>query len=268
MNILSLCTSAAMEAGLLSLDLADNLEISEKAANDWVTNADSACEELIIERIQEHFPDHGILAEESHNNPADLAKKEFVWIIDPIDGTKNYARQLPMYAISIAVFRNQNQEQSKNFQYLSGELIAGAVYIPRLSELFYAEKGHGAFLNNKKIQVSNTSELQKSILATGFPPIKIDLSLQYFNQAAPKTAGIRRMGSAAIDLCYTAAGRLDGFWEFALKPWDIAAGALILSEAGGQLSDINGNPLDLFGGDLLATNRKIHQPMIELFSGL
>ncbi|MBP7671205.1 inositol monophosphatase [Candidatus Gracilibacteria bacterium] len=269
MNILSLCTGTVMEAGLLSLDLADDLQISEKAENDWVTNADGAVEEFIIQRIHSHFPDHGILAEESFaNNIEELSKKEYVWIIDPIDGTKNYARQLPIYGISIAVFKNSSHQQSKNFHYLSGELVAGAVYVPRLSELFYAEKGGGAFYNNKQITVSNTPTLKTSILATGFPPGDKTLSLKYFNKAAKHTAGIRRMGAASVDLCYTAAGRLDGFFEFALKPWDIAAGALILSEARGQITDINGNPLDLFSGDLLATNGLIHQETLDLFSGL
>ena len=266
-NFLEKTIEIAKKAGQLTLEMASEKEVREKAPNDWVTNVDEASEKLIIEEIKKHFPDHGILAEESANN-LDFGKYEYIWIIDPIDGTKNYTRDLPIYGISIALLHNTNFENSKNYQFISGELEVGVVHIPKLNETFSAEKGKGAFLNGSKIKVSDRKDITCSLMGTGFPTIDKERSMLYYNTAVKASAGIRRMGAASIDLCFVACGRFDGFWEFGLKPWDIAAGSLIISEAGGTVTDANGQSLDLFGQDIMATNTVLHPKMQKLFQSL
>lgn len=254
----------AKEAGELTIKEAEKgFKISKKGPRDLVTNADKASEKLIKSAIKKAFPDHGILAEESENDLKEIAKKDFIWIIDPIDGTTNYAHGIPNYSISIAVFATTYSESSKNFEYKGGELIAGVVHAPRLNETFYAAKDQGAFLNGKKIQVSTTKTLQDSVVATGFPYENKEEALPYFEKIVSRAQGIRRFGSAALDLCYLAAGRFDAFWELGLQPWDIAAGALIVQEAGGHLTDLNGAELDLFSKEILASNKHTHQEMID-----
>lgn len=244
-----------------------DLKIEEKAKNDLVTNVDKAAEKLIIREIKSNFLDHAILAEESNFShktaPENYAKSKFIWLIDPIDGTTNYAHGLSEYAVSIGLFETAKAEHSKNFQYLSGELIMGVVFAPALNELFYAEKGRGAYFNGKKIKISNINKLKNSLLATGFPYNNRKRNLPYFSAMLDQSQAIRRLGAASLDLCYVAMGRFDGYWEFDLKPWDIAAGTLIIKEAGGKITDTNGNMLDLFGKDILATNGKIHREMIK-----
>lgn len=275
MKILDFAIKTAKKAGKLALKLQrKSLNISEKAKNDLVTNADIACEKLITEEIRKNFPDHAIMGEESSfakksssglHQIKKYIKSEFIWLVDPIDGTTNYAHGLKEYAISIGLFQLTSIKSSKNFQYLSGELILGVVYAPALNELFYATKGHGAYLNGKKIHTSRQTKIDNSLLATGFPYQNRKMNLPYFSTMLNKCQAIRRLGAASLDLCYVAAGRFDGYWEFDMKPWDIAAGALIAEEAGGKVTDTNGNQIDLFGKDILVSNKKIHQDIIKIF---
>lgn len=273
MKVLDFTIKIAKKAGMLAMKAQQKtLTIIEKAKNDIVTNADRACEELIIKEIHKTFPEHAIIGEESSfikkTSIKDYAKAEYIWIIDPIDGTTNYAHGLKEFAISIGLFQLDSAESSKNFQYLSGELILGVVYAPAMNELFYACKDRGAYLNGKRIHVSGKTKVEHSLLATGFPYQKRKMNLPYFSTMLDKCLAIRRLGAASLDICYVAAGRFDGYWELDIKPWDIAAGALIVEEAGGRVTDTNGNQIDLFGKDILATNGKIHPEMVKIFSTL
>ncbi|MCP5105711.1 MAG: inositol monophosphatase, partial [bacterium] len=181
-------------------------------------------------------------------------EKELLWLIDPIDGTTNFARSLPAFCVSIAFL-------------VAGKVQVGVVYVPLLDEMFYAVRGGGAFLNKKQIHVSKEKDLGKSLLATGFPYDRRESrinNVDHFNKFIVRALGIRRMGSAAIDICYTAAGRFDGFWELKLQPWDTAAAFLFLEEAGGTATDFSGNPFDPFMKECLATNGLIHSRMLEV----
>lgn len=272
MNILKFTINLAQQAGEIALKESKKLKISFKSKNNLVTNADKACEKLIKSEIKKNFSDHLILAEESHENFEEELEQhknpKFIWIIDPIDGTTNYAHGLPLYSVSIALFKITAKDKSKNFEYLEGEIVLGVVHAPALNETFYAQKGKGAFLNGKKIAVSNAKKLTDSLMVTGFPYENKEMNLPYFIKMMDHCQAIRRLGSAALDLSYIAAGRFDGYWEFGLKPWDVAAGALIIEEAGGKVTDINGNILDLFGFDIMASNKKIHKEIIEVFKDL
>lgn len=226
--------------------------INYKGAIDLVTTVDRETERKIVEVIQRNFPDHSILAEEE----TDLRGNddEYRWIIDPLDGTTNFVHSYPQVSISIAL------EQS-------GQLILGLVYDPLRCECFRAVKGQGATLNGSRIQISNVDVLDKALLATGFPydrREKADFYLSFFKAFLTRCQGIRRNGSAALDLCYLACGRIDGFWELKLKPWDIAAGSLIVAEAGGRLSDFSGNNFSIWGNETLASNGIIHNEMTEI----
>lgn len=272
-SLLKFTIKAAKKAGKYVLaEQKKGLIIEEKGKNDLVTNADRASEEMIIKEIRKNYPSHGIIGEESSflhkSDPQDFANAEYIWLIDPIDGTTNYAHQMKEYAVSIGLFKLSKKEKSKNFQYLSGELIVGVVYAPGLDEIFSAAKGGGAHMNGKKIQVSRITEVKNSLFATGFPYKNQGVNLPYFNAMMNQCQAIRRLGAASLDLCYIAAGRFEGYWEFGLKPWDIAAGALIIEEAGGRVTDTNNNQIDLFGADIFASNRKIHQETIKIFSKL
>ncbi|MBI3164309.1 MAG: inositol monophosphatase [Anaerolineales bacterium] len=201
--------------------------IHYKGTIDLVTEADHASEAFLLGEIKSAFPGGHILAEESGNIQG---SNEDLWYIDPLDGTVNYAHHIPIFCVSIGFASNER-------------LTLGVVYDPMRDELFSAEKGKGAFLNGKRINVSNTTELQKSLLVTGFPYDTWDTDLdnfKYFERLAKKTQGVRRLGSAALDACYVGAGRFDGFWEFKLKAWDVAAGGLIASEAGAKVTAIDG----------------------------
>lgn len=242
-------------------------KVEEKAKNDLVTNVDKMSEELIIKEIKRLFPAHAILSEEDNFKngiPKNIQNAKYIWIIDPIDGTLNFTKDLPFYAISIALFEKSKQNKSSNFEYLEGEIISGAVYIPKLDELFYAAKGKGAYLNGKRIHVSNTKTVEKSVLATGFHLKGALQNIPYFEKIVTKCRAVRRFGASAIDLVYTACGRFDGYWEFNIKAWDIAAGVLIVEEAGGKVSDINGNLLDLFGQQVLVSNGLIHKELSSI----
>lgn len=272
MNLLKFAIKLAQKAGKTIIKESKKLKIVEKAKNDLVTNADKASEKLITDLIRKNYTDHAILAEEASYGSKVQAKKysksKYIWIIDPLDGTTNFAHGLPIYSISIGLFKSQFSESSSNFEYLNGEIVLGVVYAPAMNELFYAVKGKGAYLNGRKIKVSNVKNLENSLLVTGFPYVNKKMNLPYFAAMLDKSQAVRRLGSAALDLCYTACGRFNGYWEFGLKPWDIAAGALIVEEAGGKVSDTNGNLLDLFGKDILATNGKIHNAIIKDFQKL
>lgn len=270
MELLKFAIKTAEKAGKLAEKMAQkSAEIKYKAKKDIVTTADLACQELIIQEIKSAYPSHTILAEEKGFSKltSKTLDSEYIWIIDPIDGTLNYSRHLGFYAVSIALLKTNSHNKSKNFDYIEGEVIIGVVYAPALKQLFYAQKGKGAFLNKKKLKISPNRNLEKSCLATGFPR-NSEENLPYFAKMMNQCEAIRRFGSAAIDLAYTAAGFFDGYWEFGLKAWDIAAGALIVKEAGGLVTDVNGNQLDLFGGDILASNGYLHKKIIDTFEDL
>ncbi len=232
----------------------NDFKISNKVGvNNLVTEADHASEKAIISVIKNAYPDHHILAEESGEIVQDSTYK---WIIDPIDGTVNFAHGIPLNCVSIGV------------EY-KGEIIMAAVYNPHLNEFFFAEKGKGAFLNDKPIQVSEESQTIKACLVTGFPYTYINEPngpIEIFEKFVRKGVPVRRLGSAAIDLCWVAAGRFDGFYEHKLEPWDSAAGFLIVEEAGGKVTDLQGNKFSVYQHKVLATNGKIHDEMIEVIN--
>ena len=248
------------------------LIISKKGIRDLVTEADKGSEELIIKEILKKFPSHGIIAEESSSKNKSTLKKlqnaPYIWVIDPLDGTTNYTLGLAQYAVSIGIFKNSKADSSKNFDYLEGELLYGVVYAPALNELFYAEKGKGAYLNGKKIHVSNTKKVIDSVMVTGFPYKDKADNLPYLQAILEKSRGVRRFGAASLDMCYVARGFFDAHWELGLKAWDIAAGALITEEAGGTVTDTNGQQIDLFGQNILASNGKIHNETVKIFKDL
>jgi myo-inositol-1(or 4)-monophosphatase len=227
---------------------------NKEGVNNLVTEADHASEKAILSVIQNKFPDHQILAEESGKLVQDSTYK---WIIDPIDGTVNFAQGIPLNCVSIGV------------EY-EGEIILGAVYNPHLNEFFIAEKGKGATLNEKPIRVSDKTETIKSCLVTGFPYTYINEPngpIEVFERFVRKGVPVRRLGSAAIDLCWVACGRLDGFFEQKLEPWDSAAGYLIVEEAGGKVTDFSGEKYSVYQHKILATNGKIHAEMLDVING-
>ena len=226
--------------------------IDYKGAIDLVTSVDRLSERKIVDLLQRNFPGHSILAEEE--TAVEGAQNEYRWILDPLDGTTNFAHGYPQFCVSIGLERN-------------GQVIVGLVYDPLRRECFRAVREQGATLNGKSIRTSTVNELDKSLLATGFPydhRENADFYLSYFKAFMRRCQGIRRGGSAALDLCYVACGRLDGFWELKLKPWDTAAGALIVAEAGGKLSDFTGKPFSIWGNETLAANAGIHDEMVRV----
>ena len=247
----------AIQAGATELKKYFNgtFTIASKATlNDLVTEADHASEKAIFSVIQNNHPDHFILSEETGAMPTASTTK---WIIDPIDGTINFANGIPICCVSIGV------EQE-------GKMILGAVYNPFMNEMFIAETGKGATLNDQKIQVSNKSDLLSSCLVTGFPYQYLDTEngpLQIFEKLIRKAIPVRRLGSAALDLCWTAAGRFDGFYEHKLQAWDSAAGFLIVEEAGGKVTDLKGNPYSPYQPGIIATNGKIHTSLQDVING-
>lgn len=243
---------AAKKAGLLlKKNIGKAHRIEFKGAIDIVTEMDKNAENLIIKTLKKAFPKHGILTEESDEQKS---ASEYRWIIDPLDGTTNYSHGFPVFCVSIALEKD-------------GEIVLGVVFNPMLNELFTAEKGKGAYLNNKKIKVSHIKELTKSLLATGFPydvRTSEQNNIANFANFAVKAQAIRRAGSAALDMCYIACGRFDGFWELKLKPWDTAAAMLIINEAGGVVTDFKGRPFSFYSGETLASNGLIHAEMIDI----
>lgn len=227
------------------------LQIDYKGRADMVTEVDRESERIIIEIIKSEFPEHQFLAEET---PQVERTSVYKWIIDPLDGTTNFIHSLPIFAVSIGL------------EYDS-DVIMGIVFHPMTGELFTAIKGKGAYLNKQRISVSRINTLSHSLLATGFPyelNRHFYTNMEFFRKFYEKCHGIRRLGSAAIDLCYTACGRFDGFWEYDLHPWDMAAGSLIITEAGGEITDFQGNPFSIYQSEILATNGHITREMIEI----
>ncbi|VAX14768.1 Inositol-1-monophosphatase [hydrothermal vent metagenome] len=249
---LKVASKAALEAGQIQKDYRfKSFTVEHKGETDLVTEVDIACEKAIIDIIKVAFPDHGILAEEE-----DFKKGEsrYTWVIDPLDGTTNYAHGFPVYCASVGLE-------------MDGQSLVGAVCDPTRDELFTAAKGHGAYLNDVPIKVSSTEKLIDGLLATGFPySIKTNPqnNLKQFGNFAMRAQALRRPGAAALDLCYVACGRLDGFWEFHLKPWDIAAGTLMVTEAGGRMTHTDGAKLDIYRSDIVASNGPLHEAMLEI----
>lgn len=247
----------AVQAGAAQLQhyFNGNFKITNKEGiNNLVTEADHAAEKAIIEVIQQAHPDHFILSEETGEIKTD---SEIKWIIDPIDGTVNFANGIPLCCVSIGVEKE-------------GQMILGAVYNPFMNELFFAQKGMGSFLNEKKISVSDKSTVIKSCLVTGFPYTYLDSPngpIQVFEKLIRQGIPVRRLGSAAIDLCWVAAGRFDGFYEHSLQAWDSAAGFLLVEEAGGKVTDFEGNYYSPYQPHILATNGKIHDELLMVVQG-
>ena len=246
-------TSAAVQAGKLLMDrLRTDISVGQKTSSvNLVTEMDVAAEKLIVAWILEAFPTHTIVAEETR---AEARRGTHTWIIDPLDGTTNYAHGLPIFCVSIGLE-------------IEGTLEWGVVCNPNLDELFTARRGHGAYLGKKRIEVSKVATLDASLLATGFPydiRTSAQNNLDYFRAFALRTQAVRRAGSAALDLCYVAAGRFDGFWELKLSPWDCAAGYLIVREAGGRVTDFRGAEGAIYDGNVVASNGRVHDEMLQV----
>jgi myo-inositol-1(or 4)-monophosphatase len=232
-----------------------DVHIANKGAIDLVTDVDVAIEREFRRRIADRFPDHSVLGEEmgGSSTPPDGP----CWVFDPIDGTTNFAHGLPIFCSSLALE-------------IGGEAQVAAVYDPTRRELFTAERGGGAFLNGKPMQVSSAETLLQSVLVTGFPydvHSRVAEIVGLFGEFVGRARAVRRLGSAAIDLCYVAAGRMDGFWERDLKPWDIAGGALLVTEAGGTITNFRGERFQSRGADVVASNGRIHPAMLEIIAG-
>jgi len=252
-SYLETAVAIARESGAMLADFfARRIPYELKGESDLVTEADRASERLVVERLTKHYPTHAIVAEEGGGHESSSG---FRWYVDPLDGTTNFAHSFPCFNVTMAL------EQQ-------GELIAGVIFDPINEELFTAEKGAGAFLNGNRIHVSKVAKLENALVATGFPSRKrhLSINIHFYHQLGMATHGVRRCGSAAIDLAFVACGRLDAFWEFGLNPWDLAAGRLLVAEAGGKFSGMHGEPHQLRGPDLLVDNGLIHEEILELFS--
>jgi len=252
-NYLSVAVDLARKAGKVQLDYLGRIKtVERKGAINLVTEIDRMCEQLIFDGLNNAFTNHDVLGEEG---VAKRSESEYRWIVDPLDGTTNYAHQFPFFGVSIALEHK-------------GDLICGVVYDPIREEIFAAEKGKGATLNGVPIGVSGAPSLKESLLATGFAynvqeqgrPDNLDNFANFIKTAL----AVRRPGAAAIDLAYVACARLDGFWELYLKPWDMAAGVLLIREAGGTVTSFDGSPFNLYGDEILASNGKIHEEMIDV----
>ena len=248
-KISELAIKTAKEAGaILKEGFGTSYRISSKSGkNDLVTEYDNLSEEYIINAIKKEFPDHSFLAEES-GKTGEMEKGKILWVIDPLDGTVNFAHSLPIFSVSIAAV-------------LDGEILVGVIYHPIIDELFSAKKGAGATRNGEKISVSNNPDFEKSMLVTGFPYNVIENPnncIDHFVSMIKRGIPVRRLGSAALDLAYTASGIFEGFWEINLKPWDVAAGVLLVQEAGGTVTQYNKEKYSIFSESILATNGKIH----------
>ncbi|MCC6206681.1 MAG: inositol monophosphatase [Gammaproteobacteria bacterium] len=249
---LNIAIMAARKAGgvmLRYIDRISTLTVANKSRNDYVSEVDRLAEEEIIRVIRKAYPEHGILAEESGLRNGN----DYQWIIDPLDGTTNYLHGFPQFAVSIALSNR-------------GKIEQGCIYDPLREELFTASRGSGAFLNDRRIRVSSAKSLEGTLLGTGFPfkqQQHLDAYLEMFKVLHRESAGIRRAGSAALDLAYVAAARLDGFWEIGLNPWDMAAGTLLIQEAGGMVSDFRGGDTYHQSGNIVGGNPKVFQAMLQ-----
>lgn len=256
--MLNIAVKAARAAGAIinraSLDL-DLLKINTKSPNDFVTEVDQAAEAVIIETLLTAYPGHGILAEES-GRAHGAKNSEYVWIIDPLDGTTNFIHGFPVYAVSIALTHR-------------GQVQQAVVYDPSRNDLFYASKGRGAFLNDRRLRVSRRTRLSESLIGTGFPFRKGDNFKRYlkmFEEVMQQCAGLRRPGAAALDLCYVAAGYYDGFFETGLNPWDMAAGSLMITEAGGLIGNFTGESDYLFQREVVAGTPKVYGQLVQILT--
>ncbi|MCP5245037.1 MAG: inositol monophosphatase [Burkholderiales bacterium] len=254
--MLNFAVKAARRAGDIINQASRNLDllnITKKSRSDFVSEVDKAAEEAIIGILRDAYPDHAILAEESGTR-GDLETTEYQWIIDPLDGTTNFLHGIPQYSVSIALKHK-------------GLLNKAVVYNPNNNELFTASRGGGAYLNNQRIRVSKRTRMEDCLIGTGIPfrdLTHVEDYLKMFKDIIPRVAGIRRPGSAALDLSYVAAGRYDGFWEIGLAPWDMAAGSLLIQEAGGLVGDLEGNDSYLESGQILAGNPKIFVQLLQI----
>lgn len=250
-TLIDFAIDLAREAGKIMMAGLGHAHVQKKGWRDLVTEIDEACERHVVTRIKVSYPDHDYYAEEGHRRSDN--KSEWRWVIDPVDGTTNFAHGIPLFAISIGLQRK-------------GECVGGVVFAPYLNELFFGWKGGGAYLNSKSIRlhVSEAQELSESVLATGFPYVQKDTrneNLANFARITSEARGTRRFGSASLDLAWVAAGRLDGFWEMHLKPYDVAAGAVLIREAGGRVTDFFGGDDWLEGQTFVGTNGKIHEAL-------
>ena len=253
----------AREAGAKLREFyAQGVKTEYKGDVDLVTVADRTCEKLIRSRLGEAFPEHGIFGEEGTR---DRLEGEYRWYIDPLDGTTNFAHGFPHFCVSMGL--EHRGQAAKNSD---GELVAAVIYDPLRDELFTAERGHGALLNGKRLHVSRVGHLAESLIATGFPSRKRHESpnVHFYHEFTLRSHGARRAGSAALDLAYVAAGRLDAFWEFNLNPWDTAAGFLLVEEAGGRITDFGGRRFRLDSRETLASNGLIHEELLALFADM
>tara|TARA_Y100001960_G_scaffold76688_1_gene81912 strand:+ start:4 stop:822 length:819 start_codon:yes stop_codon:yes gene_type:complete len=255
-HFLEFAIKIAKEAGSIQMKYFGNVtSVEKKSTNiDLVTKADIESEKYLIEQIQNNFPDHSIVSEESGEISKD---SEYLWIIDPLDGTTNFAHNLPIFAISIGLVKKDQG------------VICAVVYNPAANKCFFAEKDKGAFLNNEPINCTSSKTLSESLLVTGFPYIhdsRYDLSFEIFKRFYDATRGLRRLGAASLDLCFVAMGRFDGYYEYELKSWDICAGSLIANEAGAIVTDWDSSKLPIDGSRILATNGFIHKEMVDILS--
>jgi myo-inositol-1(or 4)-monophosphatase len=256
--MLNIAIKAARAAGALinrkALDL-ELLTIGRKGPNDYVSEVDRAAEDIIIQTLLEAYPGHGILAEESGREHG-AKNSEYVWIIDPLDGTTNFLHGLPIYCVSIALAHR-------------GQVQQAVVYDPNRNDLFFASKGRGAFLNDRRLRVSKRLRLADSLVGTGFPFRKGDNFKRYvkmFEEVMQSCAGLRRPGAAALDLCYVAAGYYDGFFETGLNPWDVAAGSLMITEAGGLIGNFTGESDFLYQREVVAGNPKVYGQLVQILT--
>jgi myo-inositol-1(or 4)-monophosphatase len=257
-------SAIAREAGAVLRDFfSQGVATEYKGDADLVTVADRTSEKLIRERLAAAFPEHGIYGEEGTR---DRLSSEYRWYVDPLDGTTNFAHGYPQFAVSMGL----EQRPAGLATDQDGTLVAGVIYDPLRDELFAAERGRGALLNGKPLRVTRTPELCEALTATGFPSHKRHESpnIHFYQEFTLRSHGVRRMGSAALDLAYVAAGRLDGFWEFNLNPWDTAAGILLVEEAGGRVTDFAGNHFLLDSREILASNGLIHEELMGFFADM
>jgi len=252
--MLNIAVKAARRAGSIIERAAVSgvaLEVRAKRTNDFVTQVDRAAEQAVIEVVRKAYPDHAILAEESGELPG--AQAEYCWVIDPLDGTTNFIHGFPQYCVSIAIQQN-------------GKPVHAVVYDPSKNELFTASRGRGAYLNDRRIRVTRCRRLEDALVGTGFPFRELSRLEQYMAQLGRvmgSSVGVRRAGAAALDLAYVAAGRLDAFWEMGLSPWDMAAGALLIAEAGGLVGDFSGESGYLESGDIAASTPKVFTQLLQ-----
>jgi myo-inositol-1(or 4)-monophosphatase len=259
--MLGIAVKAARRAGAIINRAARDVErlaITRKRHNDFVTEVDRAAEQAVIEVLHRAYPDHAILAEESGAAAGNQGESEYTWIIDPLDGTTNFIHGFPQYAVSIALRHK-------------GVLAQAVIYDPTKDELFTGTRGRGAFLNDRRMRVSKRAQMADALVGTGFPFRDFETLDEYigmFRALTARTAGLRRAGSAALDIAYVAAGRLDGFWEMGLSPWDMAAGALLVQESGGLVGDFGGEPGYLDSGRIVCGNPKVFAQMLQIIGPL